>query len=94
VFSRPFQGYPNISLGKPNKKNMHSNSSVLDVPHLLMKYRSLIAGSAQNNYKNRCLKLGILLAYLLNIILVVFQNCQKVRNFYFSLEFYLHCKHV
>ena len=39
VFSRPFQWYiaspqiPKITVGRPKKTNMHSNSWVLDVPH-------------------------------------------------------------
>jgi hypothetical protein len=34
------------------------------------------------------------LAFFAKYNINYFQNCQKVRNFYFSLEFYLQCKHV
>ena len=64
-------------------------------PNSMYDYRTLRAASAQNNSKNRCQKyIGILLAFLPNTILIIFQNCQKVRNFYFSPEFYLQRKHV
>ena len=68
----------NISLKSPPQETYH-----------LTYYRSLIAGSAQNNSKNKCLKFWNIIGIFAEYNNIIFQNCQKVRNFYFSLEFYL-----
>jgi hypothetical protein len=50
--------------------------------------------SAKNNSKIDAENHGILLAFFAEYNINYFQNCQKVRIFYFSLEFYLQRKHV
>ena len=61
---------------------------------MFLKYRTLEATLAKNIPKIDANIFGILLAFLPNTILIIFQNCQKVRNCYFSLEFYLQCQHM
>ena len=103
-FTDHFKGiyriYPNLI--KENRKmstchrlDLQILRSQLVMPkNLPAHYHTLRAASAQNNSKNRCQKFGILLNFWPNTILIIFQICQKVRNFYFSLEFYLQRKHV
>ena len=57
-------------------------------------YRTLGATSAKKNPKIDAKKFGILLAFFAAYNINYFSKLPKSKNFNFSLEFYLQCKHV